>query len=466
MSLRRWCWLLVAGGWVGCKGQDLIVGSRDVGAPALTDAASDDGAANGPSAPACLVPLAAHLDQPDPMDLGCASQLSQSSSFAAFPMACPSGYYYMTCGDSSGNDPLAAALGCAAPAFGPPHNRFYCCPCAEPLDGGTPALDASDGGPAGSPSTIAISTCTASGGDPDASATLGAGYVGLQPSECAAALGPLHPVATAADITGLLSGPWYSCSGSVFGIAVPGAIGLQFSSDGHYAVLEDSNDSLVAVSSMSDAGSAAGTYVVVDGSASYGPGTFELQIHPATGGLFLGQVVVYDSPRQFQFFATNAGPVVFSRAAPWSPRAGVCSCVQADGTMVGQTDSTALAAAMTGRWIWCAGSPPPGIGVPMGIEFTSDGSWYELEEDADGTVARATDELNHNTFHLVPTASFPPGVRLGPEPLALEMDSMTQGEITQVVVTSNPRTLFLAAGTMDSADGGLTNFYSILFPSP
>jgi hypothetical protein len=74
------------------------------------------------------------------------------------------------------------------------------------------------------------------------------------------------------------------------------------------------------------------------GSATYGPGTYELQLHPSNGGLYTGQVLVSTNPPQIQYFELNGGPQILTPPLPWKPRRGVCSCNNATGTPAFQND--------------------------------------------------------------------------------------------------------------------------------
>jgi hypothetical protein len=357
--------------------------------------------------------------------------------------------------------------------------------------------DASADGPGSAGSgTILIVTCN--GGSTDA--TLGAGYNSMRPAACIAPRGPTASVSSPADVVALLVGTWNECGHSAFGID-QGAPwnGVELTSDGHYYALGQAEDgSLVRFDSMrvfsgsSSGGSsgssggddsgipanADGTFTVVDGTATYGPGTYQLRLQPADGGLFVGQVVVTDGPRQIHYFPTNASEQVFAGALPWSPRKGVCSCVDTSGTVVDRNDPAGLTSALTGRWLWCgaqlngppgeavASGPPVGTAA-MGIEFPGDGAWYALEEDASGTLVRGSGAFDHGTFQFVTTSSL--GLSgsgaPGPEPLVLELQMQSQFELDQVVVTSDPRSLFFSTGTTSSGGpGGTVNNYAILFP--
>ena len=343
-------------------------------------------------------------------------------------------------------------------------------------------------------SAVAVATCV--GEPPDASATLGVGFAALTPPECGESLGTAHPVASSGELSALLPGTWSVCGGPLFGMPISAANGVELTSDGQYHVLGASpNDSLVPLDSVpsSDAGSDSeagsglafdGTYDVVDGSASYGPGTYELQLHPANGGLFQGQIVVMDSPRQLQYFAPNAGPQTLSPSAPWSPRASVCSCVDTQAMKVSETDPAGLVAAMIGRWLWCGTEPVssypilettnPAIwldGPVLGVEFANDGTWYVLHEDPSGALVRGTSPSDHGSFQIVSALPVSlAGGFLGPEPLSIQVQTSQPEspdadvvDYAQAIVTENPRVLLLT--TINApAVRGLS--YSVFFPVP
>jgi len=359
-------------------------------------------------------------------------------------------------------------------------------------DGGDAASDSSTDMTDGS--AIAVATCV--GEPPDASATLGVGFAALTPTECGESLGAAHPVASPGDVNALLPGTWSVCSGQVFGMPIGSAKGVELTGDGQYHLLGTSPiDSLVSLDSIpsSDAGSDAragsglavdGTYDVVDGSASYGPGTYELQLHPADGGLFQGQIVVTDAPRQLQYFAPNASPQTLSPSAPWSPRASVCSCIDTHAMKVSEEDSAGLVAAMTGRWLWCGTqpvasspifeAPNPGIwldGPVLGVEFENDGTWYVLQEDASGALIRGTGPTDHGRFQIVTAlpASLGGGL-LGPEPLSVQVQTSQPAspdadvvDYAQAIVTENPRVLLLTTVGVPAVRG---LSYSLFFPLP
>jgi hypothetical protein len=343
-------------------------------------------------------------------------------------------------------------------------------------------------------SFVTVSACD--GEPPDAPATMGIGLTAFPPTECTDPMGPPLSFASAADVASALIGDWIECgsgpaSGQVFGMAIDSADGIELAADGTYVVLGETADgSLVALDSISesDAGSPptpgdTGTYDVVDGSTTYGPGTYALELHPAAGGLFSGQVIVGDTPRQLLYFSSNATPEVYAPPAPWSPRAGVCSCASVQATQVAQYDANALAAAMVGRWVWCGNQPLPGAtalppnlvflglfdGPGMGIEFTSDGFWYELEEDSTGALSRGAGPSDYGPFQLTNDLALNPMFQpfySNAEPLWLELETMSGDWGTKVIVTQSPRALLLNTPRQLNGSDGLFMQNAVLFPLP
>jgi hypothetical protein len=315
-----------------------------------------------------------------------------------------------------------------------------------------------------------VATCTSPS---EMSATLGNGFTYERPAACAAAQGPAQAVTSAADVASRIVGLWYDCGHQAFGTNVGGAniMAVQLTSDGHYALYDGDFDigTLVPFGSapdLDDGGGASstasgGTFTVVDGSATYGAGTYELQLHPETGGLFQGQVVITTSPAQLLFFPTNGTQEVYTPPLSLSPRAGVCSCVNTKATPAFEDDAVGLAKAIVGRWIWCAGDEAP-VGN-IGIEFATGNTWYELDEDQNGQVSRGTGDREHGTFSIGPTRSVG-NIVMGPEPLTINLQAIE----TQLLYFANPRMLLFAVGTMSAGEPSspATNDYATCFPMP
>ena len=87
--------------------------------------------------------------------------------------------------------------------------------------------------------TVPIRTCAS--GPPSTAAP--SGHTAIAPIECSEALGPAHPVASAADVASLLPGTWSACAGPVFGLPVSMALGVELTSDGQYRLLGGAPDS-------------------------------------------------------------------------------------------------------------------------------------------------------------------------------------------------------------------------------
>ena len=303
------------------------------------------------------------------------------------------------------------------------------------------AAPAGDAVEEGSGSTSLVQTCPQGA----TNQSLGIGFNALRPGECSAARGPDHAVTSIADVSSLLVGSWTSCGESPFRVpqinGVP-AQGIALSANGSYeALTQDAQGDLASF-----AQTRTGTYEIVDGSATFGAGTYAIRLHPAEGGVSYGQVVVTDSPRQVHFFAPGMQDAPLAPSLPWAPFSPTCACVDATGTKVDPNDASALRAAMVGRWLRCDGV---GSSTGVGMEFLADGSWYSINEDAAGALSRGTGSLDHGTSHFVPTSS--EGVFVGPEPLAFEVANVHGSTISQAIVTTSPRALRLAVGSTNES---------------
>ena len=321
----------------------------------------------------------------------------------------------------------------------------------------------------------------------DAGLSTGVGFIAGEPTECNSAPGTPHSVAASSDVASLLVGDWRTCGPYIL---PEGDVGIQFTADGHFMQLTQADDgSLVPVGSpgvtMGTAGasgsnsggamvSPSGTFTVVDRSATYGAGTFELHLFPDSGGIFEGEITITDSPRAFVFQYPNSRGLVYVPPAPWTPRANVCSACDSapGGTPVDQDNPGALSADVMGRWIWCGGTGRNGAGgLVMGVEFGADGTWYWLVETVDGTLSRSTDPEGSGTFMLTQemtggqsSSGSVSDPAIGPHNLDLQFHD-GNGELTQVVVTQNPRGLWLASG-FSSTGGPLMYDYAYMSPLP
>jgi hypothetical protein len=339
-----------------------------------------------------------------------------------------------------------------------------------------PSTDAGADAPTGPwvPTTMRITTCA---NPSDMSATLGDGFNGIFPAECMAPHGAAHAVTGSADMAAALVGMWFTCD-KPFGIDMGNNVdAVQLTADGHYAAYgayggpdnmpQLGNDNLVPIGQLgTSTASSTGTFTVVDGSAKYGPGTYELQLHPDGGGLFLGQALLTDGPRQLRFLPLNSAGNLFTPALSWSPRKGVCSCIDTTQTASFETDAASLASAIVGRWMWCGG--PGGAAGGIGIEFAAGNTWYALNEDVTGALTRGAGALDHGTYTIVATSQG--GAAMGPEPLSIMLGMAHQAEGTQLLLFSNPRTLLLSGGTTSHLDDAgvatIVNIYSTFLPIP
>jgi hypothetical protein len=347
-----------------------------------------------------------------------------------------------------------------------------CAPHTVDLGGNADA----SGGVSGTfaPTTMLIANCpdTAS-----TSAVEGNGWNGERPAACDAPRGPAATASSPTDVASLVAGLWYDCTGQAFGIQVSqeGSRAIRLTSDGQYlAYGEDDDLTLQSLtpgaglgSSSSSGGTAAtpsatGTFTVVDGAATYGPGTYELQLHPSDGGLFKGQVLVTTGPTQLHFFPTNQAEQIFTPPLPWSVRKGVCSCVSTTETASFEEDAAGLANAIVGRWMSCSALPAFGN---IGLEFAAGNAWYQLNEDASGNITRASGDNDHGTFQIVPTHSLPPG-EVGSEPLTIQLNHGSQYTPTQALYFGNPRLLLVGVGRSTNNQGGTATDYAICMPMP
>jgi hypothetical protein len=345
-------------------------------------------------------------------------------------------------------------------------------PDAGTVDAGVHEPDASTVPPVPVSTPQSIVTCTSPS---DTAATLGEGYTSDVPSACNAPQGTPKPVTSAADVAALLVGLWYDCSGSSFGGIEASMLddehAFELTADGHYVAYGRQDGQLlplaqVAAAYPADAGivepAATGTYTVVDGSATYGAGTYQLQFHPSVGGVFEGQVIVTTNPVQLVYLVTNQNAAVFAPARTWGVRKGVCSCVNLSETPQYEDDPTDLANAIVGKWMWCDGpSAPADAPGGVGIEFDPGNIWYALIQDDAGNVSRST----AGTYQIAPKGSGL-GFNVGPEPLNISLSGTTGGGITQLLYFPNPRVLFFGVGTTGTPGSPITNLYSICFPMP
>jgi hypothetical protein len=335
---------------------------------------------------------------------------------------------------------------------------------------GSQAGTATSGGGA-APSVTAQSIVTCANPD-DMPATLGNGYSTLRPAACTAQRGATKTFGAVVDVMASLVGTWLDCSGGSFGLELYGAVAMQFTSDGRYVADGAEGSTLESLSSIpvassggssdNTSSSSTGTYTVVDGSATYGAGTYELQLRPTSGGLYTGQVIFSDSPLQLVFLPPNQSEQVFTAPLPWSPRKGVCSCVNVDEKPVYQDDATGLTSAILGKWIWCGGSGEPMGDENIGVEFAAGNTWYGLTEDANGNVTRSTADIDHGTFEFTPTEDDPAPT----SSLNIRLTFSSEYTDTSLLYFTNPRALLLGNGTSSIGFEAPMTDYSVCFPMP
>jgi hypothetical protein len=282
--------------------------------------------------------------------------------------------------------------------------------------------------------------------------------------------GTTQPLTAAADIMSRLVGVWYDCTQVAFGMAELGGgatPAIQLRSDGLYqAYTHEPNGgtSLATFDAPNAPSSTTGAYEVVDGSAKFGPGTFALQLHPSgSGAIYEGQVTLTTNPQELHFLS-NGLEEVFTPAIAWSPRKGVCTCMNTSANPALEDDAVRLESAIAGKWMWCDG-PGPFAGN-MGIELGTDASWYALNEDDQGNVVRSTALYQHGIFSIVPSSETRTS---GPLPLALRLNGGMNGpQDAQLLFFPKPRALLLAWFLSYSGKAGDTgtNDYQVLLPTP
>jgi hypothetical protein len=274
-----------------------------------------------------------------------------------------------------------------------------------------PGVDA--GGGASCDAGVKQPTCT---GESDAGGTPsdGSGYSSLIAPACLVGDGTRQTPSSAAQIAQELVGSWTDCQGGcktneTFGLSdwlamgegsatggmgmnAPTPIGIEFTADGHYYVLDrDQNTWLL------DRTAATGTFAVVDASATLGAGSYQVSFHPTVGNVFEPQILVFDAPRKIRFIMLGtANTEDLAPALPMTFRKGVCSSVDVGPEHI-YTGFADMEAQLEGRWIWCSGTFGLFCGPVVGIEFTASGQWFLLTEDASGNVARSSDLTQQGT---------------------------------------------------------------------
>jgi hypothetical protein len=304
-------------------------------------------------------------------------------------------------------------------------------------------------GVANNASTAVVAGCD--GIADDTPAFLGVAWSPQLPGECHDNP-PFDPKSMVAVSPRSVVGPWLDCNGS-FLVGNQVASGIEFTADGRYNLLVQ-RDTFSLVRAGSDAGAdadaagVAGTFALADGS-----GTVELDLYPVAGGMVKGQLAVEGVPLGQQLLVTLPPGTTFGTASaddagapfvhpiPWSARAGICSCQRAVARKVDPSDASALSAALTGRWLWCGGpeewpidSNSPSDGIPMGIEFPGDATWFLLVSDAAGNLKRSGADSDRGAIEWVQTPTEPP-LNLILVPVSNEVAPAT----FQVIVTEQPR---------------------------
>lgn len=135
------------------------------------------------------------------------------------------------------------------------------------------------------PFPVCVTTTTTTTTLPNQSQNLGPAGCGVTPS------GVTSMVSTADELRQGLLGVWFDCkTPETF---APDSDGIEFTADGHYYLLKLEDGTLVRETGFGQAG----TYNIVDTSVMNGPGHFQLNLNPNTGGLQFIQWTFAERPR-------------------------------------------------------------------------------------------------------------------------------------------------------------------------
>jgi hypothetical protein len=258
---------------------------------------------------------------------------------------------------------------------------------AGPLDGGAAACT----DPVDAAACILSGTCSDGSGDladPSPSCDLDAGAV------------PTY--ASPSDVAAAMVGLWTACEAGLSSLGNS----VQFTADGHFSIWQ-SPPSIAAewanfITPPSDLAES-GLFVVVDASATLGPGTFEAQFSFPSGEVATAQVVAFTSPPRVRFFAPpnviDYGPVVTAQY-----QAGVCG--PSLGPIVSLASDADMLARLQGRWAVCGNQLSNGLlsifEERQGIEFPGDGSWHYLVEVDGGQLVPSTAPADQGTIQAGP----------------------------------------------------------------
>jgi hypothetical protein len=282
----------------------------------------------------------------------------------------------------------------------------------------SPAETADDSGSSPGPTTpatcgypVASAACVYSG-----ACSNGSGFLWNAPAFCSDDAGTQESFTSAAKVAAALVGTWSGCALPSTSSEIPfvesispDATAIQFSSDGHFALLADSMGSsqdlsLVAGSASGDSG----TFEVVDASASLGAGTYQVKLSSADGGVHTVQVVAFSSGPRLRFFAPGASDYMHAPSKQY--QANVC------GPSFGPVDTPSSGddalAQLKGTWVRCSNPAATTLFSAFadeGIVFPGNGTWYALVENGSGALVRTPDPLSQGTVEVV--GSSPPSLR-------------------------------------------------------
>jgi hypothetical protein len=257
----------------------------------------------------------------------------------------------------------------------------------------------------------------------------GSGYLAAAPASCSAPSGTQESFTSVSDVVAALVGTWVWCESSSSPSSTfvrtidANAAGITFGSDGTFTILEISSGSPSDLSLLPGTGpSASGTFVVLDASATLGPGTYQARLSALNGGVYTSQVAVFGATARLRFFSPSAYDYVPALTKAY--QANVCG--PPFGPVYTPTGTADALARIQGRWAACPNADTDFLTGPasagQGVEFPGDGTWYTLVEDGTGTLVRSTDPSQYGELTVTG-----PLALLGPSPTTLSLSSSNGG---------------------------------------
>jgi hypothetical protein len=228
------------------------------------------------------------------------------------------------------------------------------------------------------------------------------------PPACAVADGPVRAFTQLADVYQAIAGQWLFCSGEPSNtLDEP----IEFTSDGHwFSLAEDASGNVARLVGFGKTG----TFVIspsgngelpLDGGFDPPKMAFGITLYTDTIPGSLGTNLSFSAtPRKMLY-----GPSIYVPASPprdgaapgsdalLTPLDGASPACAAPESPVRSIGSMAEAyQAIAGRWLFCSGEPSNTNDQP--VEFTSDGRWYQLAQDASGNLVRLLSFNDAGTF--------------------------------------------------------------------